>query len=81
MADSGRMTGEPEATRPVRLTEATRYTSRYTRALSMMYFQCLAVPSVLFHVVESTDNPLLSRQRSRVRVSSSPPYFPITYKP
>jgi hypothetical protein len=31
---------------------------------------------VLFHVVESTYNPLLSRQRSRVRVPWSPPFIP-----
>jgi hypothetical protein len=35
-----------------------RYTSRYTITLSTTYFQGFAVPSVLFHVVESTYNPL-----------------------
>ena len=39
------------------------------------------MPSVLFYVVESTCIPLLSRQRSRVRVSSSPPFFPKGLQP
>jgi len=42
-----------------------RYTSRYTITLPMMYFQSLAVTSVLFHVVESTCNPLTVTANAR----------------
>jgi hypothetical protein len=52
--------GQPGNHSPVhhRLQEPSRYTSRYTITLSTTYFQRLRVPSVLFHVVESTCNPL-----------------------
>ncbi len=52
------MTGHPEVRRRPGLTEYSRYTARYKITLSTTYFQGLAVPSVLFHVVESTDNLL-----------------------